>query len=248
MIYMILAALQAVTPHIFVEITWVVLLNAAEEELVQDFGQLCQHILSENSLACLIFEGGDRREEAWSVVVSRKGRADYRVTVEGKGAHAGAAHQEGANALVQLAHTIEQIAALTDYERELTFNVGTAAGGTVINRVPHYATAGVEMRTFSPQVFEEGVARMLALNGQATVRSAVGDYACRVTIEMTEQNAPWGPNEASNALLAIWQETAATLGFEVTPEARGGLSDGNWVWHQVPTLDGLGPLGANSHC
>jgi glutamate carboxypeptidase len=196
----------------------------------------------------LIFEGGERINGQCSVVVARKGRASYHVTVEGRGAHAGAAHEEGANALVQLAHVIQKIATLTDYSRDLTFNVGVAAGGTVINRGPHYASAAVEMRAFSPAVFQEGLTSMLALNGQPAVYSATGDYACRVSVKLMEQTAPWAPNAGSNYLLGVWQETANELGQLVVPEARGGLSDGNWIWQTVPTIDGLGPLGANSHC
>ncbi len=70
-----------------------------------------------------------------------------------------------------MAHPIQQIAALTDYERDLTFNVGTMAGGTVINRVPYYAVASGEMRVFSPTVYNEGVARLRTLSAQASVRS-----------------------------------------------------------------------------
>jgi glutamate carboxypeptidase len=247
-IYMILAGLQAILPELYDEITWLVLLNAAEEELSDDFGQVCLQELGDTALACLVFEGGETVNGNWSVVTSRKGRASYHLTVEGKGAHAGAAHQEGANALVELAHLIQQVAGMTDYRRDLTFNVGVAAGGTVINRVPHYASAAVEMRTFSPDVFAEGMARMLAFNGQATVRSAVGNYPCRVSVKLMEQTAPWAPNPGSERLLTIWQQTARELGRGLVPEARGGLSDGNWVWQSVPTLDGLGPIGANSHC
>ncbi len=32
------------------------------------------------------------------------------------------------------------------------------------------------------------------------------------------------------------------------PEERGGLSDSNLLWQAFPTLDGLGPVGANAHC
>jgi glutamate carboxypeptidase len=36
--------------------------------------------------------------------------------------------------------------------------------------------------------------------------------------------------------------------MKTVEEARGGLSDGNWLWNYLPTLDGLGPTGANTHC
>lgn len=248
MIYMILAGLRRMIPHIFDEFTWVVLLDAAEEELSGDFGRLCLAELAGETLACLVFESGGYLNQTPTIVTSRKGRATYRVTVEGKGAHAGSNHREGANAIVQLAKIIDRVADFTDYERELTFNIGTVAGGTVINRVPHFASASVEMRAFTPEVFNDGLSRMLALNDRADVRSVVGDYACRVAVEVMEQIAPWPQNTGSDYLFSLWQAAAAEVGQQLIPEARGGLSDGNWTWQALPTIDGLGPIGDNSHC
>jgi glutamate carboxypeptidase len=34
----------------------------------------------------------------------------------------------------------------------------------------------------------------------------------------------------------------------VLSEERGGLSDGNFICHALPTLDGMGPNGDNAHC
>src|SRR5207237_831926 len=75
------------------------------------------------------------------MVVARKGRGTWRVTITGRGAHAGGKHGHGANAIVQLAHTVQRIATLTDYPRDLTFNVGSISGGSVLNRVTHGAVA-----------------------------------------------------------------------------------------------------------
>jgi glutamate carboxypeptidase len=59
---------------------------------------------------------------------------------------------------VQLAHTTARIAALTDYSRDLTFNVGAVSGGVGLNRVPHEAVAEGEFRAFSPAVCAEAKA------------------------------------------------------------------------------------------
>ena len=246
-IYMTLAALQAVAPQAYNAVTWVVLVDASEERDAFDFQDLCLRRLAGNTLACLIYEGGFTENGAYTAVVARKGMAVYHVTVEGRGAHAGSAHKEGANAIVQLADTIGRIAALTDYGHELTFNVGRVAGGTVTNRVPHRAEAWVEMRTFAPDVFEHGVKSMLALAGQPSVRSADGSFACRVCIDIVEQTPPWPRNPATERLLAVWQQAGTALGQAVAPEERGGLSDGNPLWETLPILDGLGPVGANAH-
>ncbi len=251
MILMILSALRAVVPQFFESVTWVVLLNAAEEALVPDFGQICQERLNGSTLAALVFEGGSLaggQPNGHRFVVARKGMARYHITIEGRAAHAGTAHEHGANAILQMADVIRRVADFTDYERALTFNVGTIAGGTVINRVPHQASAFVEMRAFSPAVFAEGVDKMATLNEFCTVRSANGGYPCRVKVDMIGSWEPWAPNGGSDQLLLLWREMGHDLGMIVEPQERGGLSDGNWVWNQVPTIDGLGPDGGNAHC
>jgi len=247
MIFMLLDALRSFAPQVFEETRWIVCLDASEEALSVDFGALCLQRFPKDTAACLIFEGGTIDPGAIPVVTARKGRTTYHVKVEGKAAHAGNNHSQGANAIVQLAHTIHEIAALTDYKRQLTFNVGKVLGGSVVNRVPHRAEARVEMRAFSPQVFEEGVAGMLGLNGDGKVRSKDG-YHCKVSVEMGESTAPWPPNPQSEILFNLWAETGATLGMRVIREQRGGLSDGNLLWMHHPTLDGLGPAGENAHC
>lgn len=247
-IYMLLAAISALYPELFNKVRWVVLLNAAEEYLVPEFGDLCRTWLPADTVACLIFEGGRQYGSVYSIVTARKGMATYRISVEGKGAHAGAAHNEGANAVVQLAHTVAQVAALTDYERGVTFNIGSIEGGTVLNRVPHQASASGEMRAFIPEVLEESLEKLSALKNDVVVRSQIGDYACQIEVEITDKWRPWPPNNGSNSLVPIWQKAASALGFSVQPEERGGLSDGNLLWDFAPTLDGLGPVGGNAHC
>lgn len=243
---MTLDALRTFAPAEFEAVTWVVMFNAAEERLSQDFGALCRQRL-EGASANLIFEAGALRNDVFKLVVARKGKATYRVTAVGRSAHAGNGHQVGANAIIALAEVLQRVAALTDYARDLTFNVGTISGGSVINRVPHFATAQVEMRTFNPQTFETGIASMLALAGTSKIGSANGDFACKISVDLLERNEPWGRNSATDALFEIWQQAAQTLGMAMQMEERGGLSDGNHTWQLIPTMDGLGPAGANAH-
>lgn len=248
MIYMVLDGLRHFYPDVFESVTWRVLLNAAEEVMAPDFGALCREVLGHGALAALVFEGGDVEDGRYLFVTSRKGMARYRVRVEGRGAHAGVFHKKGANAIVQLADVIREIAGLTDHDRHLTFNVGTVMGGTVMNRVPHLATASVEMRAYDPEVFEDGVAKMMALNDYCSVRSLEDGYPCRVEVELEGRWAPWPPNEGTNRLFEVYRAAAADTGMgAVALQPRGGLSDGNWLWDLLPTIDGLGPEGDNAH-
>ncbi len=248
MIYMILCAIQALVPGLFAAVNWIILLDATEETGGRDFGRLCVKHLSGDVLGCLVFEPGNWTGDQPHLVVGRKGMAVYRIEVEGKAAHAGSSHAKGANAVVQMAEVITRVCHMTDYDRELTFNVGTVSGGTVINRVPHFAAASVEMRAFEMDVYEDGIAKMLALNDLSTVSSADGDFSCRVQIKVLHRVLPWPRNERTDQLFSLWRETAAALGYQVIAEKRAGLSDGNYFWDELPTLDGLGPAGGNAHC
>jgi len=248
LIYMMMEAIQKFAPDVFAEMTWVVLMDASEETDGSDFGALCTRQLEDDALACLIFEGGYFQNNEFKVVVARKGMAVYDVEVEGRASHAGSFHERGANAIVQLADVIQRIAEMTDYDKGITFNVGVVEGGTVTNRVPHAATAKLEMRAFSPEVYDKGIEKMLTLNEYVSVKSPVDDYPCQVTVTNTRRTQPWPRNEATDRLFEIWKSAGDELGFTVQPEERGGLSDGNYFFHRVPCIDGLGPAGGNSHC
>ncbi len=248
MMHMVLSALNEAAPDRFEEPDWVLLFNSSEEVLSDDFGKLCLERLGEEALAALVFEAGGRVGDCFSIVTARKGRATFLVEVEGRGAHAGGHHHRGANAIVQLAEVIQQIASLTDYSRDLTCNVGTAAGGTVVNRVPHFATAEVEMRAFTVEAYQAGAKAILALDGRSSVRSFEGNHPCHVRVRLMTETPPWPPNPGSERLYEIWKKTGTELGLKVVREERGGLSDGNHLWHRLPTLDGLGPYGDNAHC
>jgi glutamate carboxypeptidase len=248
MMWLVLQALQAQHPAVFGEITWKLLWNSSEEQLSHDFGEVCRARFDEQTLAALVFESEGRLGDERLMVVARKGRATWRVTVAGRGAHAGAKHRHGANAIVQLTHTLQHIAAMTDYSRELTVNVGTVSGGTVLNRVPHEAVAEGEFRAFSPEVYAQARNALFALSGPGRVQSVADRHVCEVKVEILSESRPWPRNPATDRLAAIWCETGKRLGLPTNVEQRGGLSDGNFLWDAVPTLDGLGPWGDNDHC
>lgn len=248
MMWLMLAALRDLEPEIFEGVTWKLFLNSSEEEYSPDFGEVCRTRFAPNTLGALVFESEGRLGEQALVVTARKGRATWRVTASGRGSHAGSKHSHGVNAIVQIGKTVQQIAALTDYKRELTVNVATIQGGTVMNRVPHEAVVEGEFRSFDPQVFEEAKQAFLKLNGPGEVYSPADRFSCQIKAEIKTVSRPWPKNEGSEKLCRIWEEAGAELGMLVGHQERGGLSDGNLIWDAVPTLDGLGPWGDNSHC
>lgn len=248
MMWLVLSALRAQAPKVFEALTWKLFWNASEECYSPDFGHVCRSRFNRRTLAALVFESEGRSGKTSLLVVARKGRATWRVTVSGRGSHAGGKHAHGANAAVQLARTVQRIAALTDYSRDLTFNVGTIRGGTVLNRVPHEAVAEGEFRAFTPEAYAHAKTALLAMAGPGHVKSPADGYACQVKPEILTECRPWPRNSATDQLFGLWQQTGNELGLSLKAEERGGLSDGNLLWDAAPTLDGLGPWGNNDHC
>ena len=247
MMHLVLSALRELAPQVFAATHWVLLLDASEEVESADFGRLCGERLR-GAAAALVFEGGRQQGNDFKLVASRKGRAMFRIEVEGRGAHAGSEHPRGANAITQLAHTVQRISALTDPARGVTLNVGTITGGSALNRVPHAAVARGELRAFTPEVYQAALAQVRALEHEIVERSAADGYPCRVKVVVEHETPPWPRNEATDRLLQIFAAAGEELGFTVLREDRGGLSDANYIWQAAPTLDGLGPKGDNAHC
>ena len=248
MIWLVLKALQAHAPKAFEATTWRLLLNSSEEMFSPDFGDVCRARFDAHTLGALVFEPEGRLGTERLLVVARKGRASWRVTVTGRGAHAGGKHSHGANAVVQLAQLLPRIAALTDYSRDLTFNVATISGGTVLNRVPHAAVAEGEFRAFTPEVYQQAKSALLALAGPGEVRALTDGFFCAIQVEILNETRPWPRNAATDQLFKYWRQAGEAVNYPVNLQERGGLSDGNQIWDAVPTLDGLGPWGDNDHC
>ncbi|WP_269540585.1 M20/M25/M40 family metallo-hydrolase [Cerasicoccus fimbriatus] len=239
-IYLLLKVLREEAASLFESVNWMVLANACEEVDSDDFGETCQRLLPANTRACLIFEADGGSPAQPLLVDARKGRAVIRIDVEGRSAHAGSAHQQGANAIVALAEIVQEVSQLTNYAANLTVNVGVIEGGTVTNRVPHHASAQLEIRAFENDIFDEALAKILALESTRD--------GSRISTHLLSVDPPWPPNPKSQELLKVWQTAGAELGVPVASMTRGGLSDGNVLWQHFPTLDGLGPCGENCHC
>lgn len=170
----------------------------------------------------------------------RKGVGLYHVTVTGVAAHAGAAHDEGVNAIEELAHQVLAIQALTDYAAGTTVNVGVVSGGTRSNVVPELARARVDVRVMNAPEAERLNRALTGL--QPHLRGA------QVAVTGGINRPPLVRSEAGVALFYRAEAIAAELGFNVTESGTGGGSDGNFTAALgVPTLDGLGVTGDGSH-
>ena len=175
-----------------------------------------------------------------NVVTSRKGSMLVEFEVEGVAAHAGINHAAGASAIEALARKTLALHALTDPATGVTANVGVVHGGVVSNMVAPHARAELDLRFPADTNPEDLLARVRAIIEEESVPRTQG----RITV--ARSTLPMKPTP--DYLLALYQEGARTLGFEVQGEFTGGAADsGLTASVGVPTLCATGPVGGHPH-
>lgn len=248
MIYLVLSTIREMLPELYQKVNWKILINAAEEVLTPDFGDLSRERLKD-ACAALVFEfGPPASNDTYFVTSARKGRIQYNLEVFGRSAHAGSEMAKGASAILQMTHCINILEKLNDPEKGVSVNIGLIKGGVTRNRVPEYAYAEVEMRAYDQELCDKTDLKILDLVNQVDVRSQKDNFPCEIKIYSENRRPPWDKNEKSESLVEIWREAASSVGLKLSSQTRGGLSDGNFLWDLLPTLDGLGPFGGNAHC
>lgn len=174
------------------------------------------------------------------VKTGRKGIGVFSLRAVGRAAHAGLDPSKGLNAVVELAHQTLQLAALNDYERGTTVNIGVFNGGTTTNVVPAEATAKIDVRFWTQadgEYLENAIRSLKPVLPEAQLE--IGGGINRPPMPRSPQNV---------ALFEQARELAGELGFALQDGVVGGGSDGNFTAALgVPTLDGLGVDGAGAH-
>jgi glutamate carboxypeptidase len=170
----------------------------------------------------------------------RKGVGEFWIKVKGRAAHAGGAHEQGRNAIEDMAHQVLAIQKLTNYERGTTLNVGVISGGTVSNVVPEEAIAQVDVRILQPGEWERIEAEMRVL------RPVLDGTSLEITGGLNRPPMPF--DESMETTFEKARSIADTIGIELKAGGSGGGSDANFVAALgIPVLDGLGAVGEGYH-
>jgi glutamate carboxypeptidase len=213
----------------------VVVLVTADEEIGSPGGREIIESVARDVSAVLVLEAS----ETGRLKVARKGVSNYDLHVTGRSAHAGLEPEKGINALVAAAGLVLEVEALAAPELGTTVTPTTATAGTTRNTVPAAASVALDVRaatTAEQQRVDDGIRALHCANG------------AKLTIE-GGVNRPPLEEESSSQLLALARRAAERCGLGPVDVARvGGGSDGNLTAALgVPTLDGLGAVGAGAH-
>ncbi|HXE31858.1 MAG TPA: M20 family metallopeptidase [Terriglobales bacterium] len=206
------------------------LLFVFDEEIGSKGSRPLTERLAREAAAVLVLEPA---AEGGRLKTARKGIALYQLEARGVAAHAGVDFEKGSSAIAALARGIAELAAWCDLERGVTLNPGVIAGGTRANVVAESARAELDVRAWSAADLEDVDRRLRKL--PLAVTGGIN-------------RPPMEASAAGAALFARAQAAGRSLGLALEAARTGGGSDGNFTAALgVPTLDGLGMVGAGAH-
>ena len=215
----------------------VTVLVTSDEEIGSGTSQALIEKLASQASLVLVMESGlvDGSLKTW-----RKGVGEYLIKVTGRAAHAGGAHQEGRNAIEELAHQVLAIQKMTNYETGTTLNVGVIKGGSVSNVVPEEAMAEIDYRVLVPEEANRVAEAM------QNIKPVTPD--CKIEISGGLNRPPMPNDDLMKSTFAKASKIAADIGQQIKAGGSGGGSDGNFVAPLgIALLDGMGTYGEGLH-
>lgn len=214
----------------------VTLLLVSEEEVGSPISRAITEKIARTCQAVFVLEPA----QGLAYKTARKGIGHYNLDVKGIASHAGVDFETGHSAVLEMAKLAQQVSDFTNLNRGLTVNVGVIAGGTRSNVVAAECHAEVDVRIAkaSDAARVERMFRTLKTH----------DKACKLTISGGMNRPPMERKAGTIALFRQAQKLALELGLSLEEAATGGGSDGNFTAALgVPTLDGMGAVGAGAH-
>jgi len=169
----------------------------------------------------------------------RKGIGRFTVTIKGKSAHAGLDPEKGVNAIVELAHQVQKLHAMNNFDKGITVNVGLIEGGNSANVVAASSNAVIDVRVYNQKDGDYITKKIHQLKPllddvELVIKGKIG----RQPMEKTSRN---------RELWKLAQANAKLIGLSLEEASAGGGSDGNTTSLYTATLDGLGTTGNGAH-
>lgn len=176
------------------------------------------------------------------LLTCRWGCALFNVKVKGKTAHAGLAYTKGADANLQLAKIMTNLAAKNDPEKNLYFNCGRIVGGDHGDIVSNKAEADGTFIFSTQEQFKEIEATIKAAETEDIIPG------CSVETEVMMMFPSMPRNEKTLKVYDLVHRAGLLLGRDYPEQWSLGSSDANWLtYFGAPSLCALGPYMLDIH-
>ncbi len=229
-------ALRLLHDHGFHRSNMTLLLNSDEEEGSETSRALIEQEARTAQCVFVLEPAGPGN----GLKTKRRGVGQYKITAQGKAAHAGIEPEKGVSAVLELAHQIIEVQSWNALRSGISVNANIVRGGSRSNVIPEQAEALVDVRCdgLDDMTWIEEHFRGLTPRNLSAILNVEGAV-----------DRP--PLVRSDQVLALFQE-ANDVGMEFHYPVKefwtGGGSDGNFTAALgIPTLDGMGAEGAGAH-
>lgn len=215
----------------------------SDEEIAHN-GSKATVMLQREARGCAASFNCETGYEDNSLVIGRKGGVVFKAAVHGIAAHAGNNPRQGRSAIWEMAKKIDDIQNMTDWDKGITFNVGTIKGGTVSNAIPDYCEVEGDIRfqdpDISPFVKEELLKVLNHTYIEGTKTELLLYHEGMLPMKMTEEN---------RKLFEFVKKTGEENGIPVSEGklVGGGSDSGYVVYAGVPTVCAMGVKGRFNH-
>ncbi|WP_419490525.1 M20 family metallopeptidase [Dialister hominis] len=215
----------------------------SDEEIAHN-GSKATVMLQREARGCAACFNCETGYEDNSLVIGRKGGVVFKAAVHGIAAHAGNNPRQGRSAIWEMAKKIDDIQNMTDWDKGITFNVGTIKGGTVSNAIPDYCEVEGDIRfqdpDISPFVKEELLKVLNHTYMEGTKTELLLYHEGMLPMKMTEEN---------RKLFEFVKKTGEENGIPVSEGklVGGGSDSGYVVYAGVPTVCAMGVKGRFNH-
>lgn len=224
-----------------------VLFNPDEEIGSPGSSETIARLAAENDVV-LSFEPSAAKAvaKAEGVLLGAAGTSLVSLTVTGRASHAGAAPEQGSNALIELAHRLLATRDVASGVPGAQLHWTMADAGSARNQIPGHAKATGDARVTSPEANDRLLA---ALRAKLAEPALVPDTRTQVTLE--PMRPPYRAGERGHALAELAKGIYAELDNRpllLHPETNGG-TDAGFAGRSghAAVLEGLGLAGWGYH-
>jgi len=209
-----------------------------------------QEVFNQLSLEADIVLGFEPALEGKDLVVARRGNRWYDLEVTGREAHAGRGHKTGVNAAHELSILISKLHKLTNYNKDITVNIGEIkTSSQTYNVVCGRAFAKVDTRFSTLKDREELHKKILKVFSRPHLRAFSDKQPCEVQWKIVDDCPPLHSDKPSRKWAELYANTVGEIeSRKIELRTSGGGADVCYFNRKgLIVIDGLGACGEAMH-
>ena len=178
------------------------------------------------------------------VTTERRGSGHFHMRISGISAHAGRCYEDGASAILELAHKIVALDAFVDAQAQTIVNTGLISGGNSANAVAPWADARIHITFNTVDAAERLVEKVRAVAARTFVPRTTTRISGGIRLHPLEYTAD------VETLFGMAERACAAMGgYTIRRNRALGASEAGFTASVlgIPSICSMGPEGAELH-